>query len=159
MSEQTTPEQTTDEAAPKKKSKFWERVKSSGKTAGRVAKKVLIGAAVVAAAAVVIVVIPKSIFLIAARLALPLLLLGAVGYGAMTVYNNLTGQNGKKAEPEKKAKQAPVQNAPKKEPKPVVSRTPDFNVTSTHDTSGADKVAKNDNTASPTQKKDNKPGR
>lgn len=153
MSEQTTPEQTTDAATQKKKSKFWERIKSGSQTAGRVAKNVLIGAAVVAAAAAVIVVVPKSIFLVAARLALPLLLLGAVGYGAMTVFNSLTGKNGQKAAPEKKAKQAPVQNAPTKEPKPVVSRTPDFNIKSTHDTSGADTSAKNDNTASPAQKR------
>lgn len=137
----TTADTSSTPVADKKTRPLWKKMGTAVKAAKNTLKKVLIGGAIAVGVVALVIITPKPLLLGLARLALPLLVLGGIGFGAVSVARALQGNAAQKKaadKPEQKNTAPAPKKSPMHEPKPSASRTSDFNIQSTSDLSSND---------------------
>ncbi len=149
----TVPQNETNETEAKinaPKSRFWQGVRSVSEKIGTGVKLAALGT-LVAGAIVGLALAAPVAMLVAVRLAIPLLLLGTIGYGVYSIAKTLSGGGDAKKKSAKKPeiRISKVEDAPTRGMKPDMGSTPDFNNRAENTAGKRDPV--NDDTQTPRQ--------
>ncbi|TVQ81814.1 MAG: hypothetical protein EA357_11680 [Micavibrio sp.] len=142
-------ETKTDTQTNAPKSRFWRGVRSVSEKIGTGVKLAALGT-LVAGAIVGLALAAPVAMLVAVRLAIPLLLLGTIGYGVYSIAKTLSGGGDakKKAAKKPEIRISKVEDAPTRGMKPGMGNAPDFN-NRAENTGSRDPV--NDDTQTPRQ--------